>query len=120
MIEWSGIEFSADALAVRSRVDRQGRTTFEGKIGYRGPLAVPGWPRVLFDLTQHEPAIDEPVLRRVLHPYPDELPVDSLVQTYSMEELIAEKVRALVERTRPRDLYDVVCVLGVAVRVCAC
>jgi len=110
--EWSGIEFSSDAIAVRARVDRQGRTTFEGKIGYRGPLAVPGWPRVLFDPTQHEPVVDEPVLRRVLHPYPDELPADALVPTYSMEELMAEKVRALYERCRPRDLYDVVYVLG--------
>jgi predicted nucleotidyltransferase component of viral defense system len=40
--ELSGIEFSAGAVAVRVRPDRQGRTTFEGKIGYRGPLAVPG------------------------------------------------------------------------------
>ncbi|MGH7627600.1 MAG: nucleotidyl transferase AbiEii/AbiGii toxin family protein [Gemmatimonadaceae bacterium] len=110
--EWSGIEFSADALAVRARLDRQGRTTFEGKVGYRGPLAVPGWPRVLFDLTRHEPVVDEPVLRPVLHPYPDDLPADSLVHTYSMEELVAEKVRALYERCRPRDLYDVVYVLG--------
>ena len=110
--EWSGIEFSADALAVRARLDRQGRTTFEGKIGYRGPLAVPGWPRVLFDLTRHEPVVDEPVLRRILHPYPDDLPADALVHTYSMEELMAEKVRALCERCRPRDLYDVVYVLG--------
>lgn len=110
--ELSGIEFSADSLAIRARVDRLGRATFEGKVGYRGPLAVPGWPRVLFDLTQHELVIDEPVLRPVLHPYPDELPTDTLVQTYSMEELIAEKTRALYERSRPRDLYDVVYILG--------
>lgn len=110
--ELSGIEFSADALAVRGRVDRLGRQTFEGKIGYRGPLAMPTWPRVLFDLTQHEPVIDEPVLRRVLHPYPDEIPAEALVQTYSIEELIAEKARALYERSRPRDLYDVVYILG--------
>lgn len=110
--EMSGIEFSADALAVRGRVDRLGRQNFEGKIGYRGPLAVPTWPRVLFDLTLHEPVIDEPVLRRVLHPYPDELPADALVQAYSIEELVAEKARALYERSRPRDLYDVVYILG--------
>ncbi len=30
------------------------------------------------------------------------------MQTYSLEELVAEKCRALIERTRPRDLYDVV------------
>lgn len=104
----SGVQFDPAALAVRSRRDPLGRTTFEGKIGYRGPLAIPGPPRILFDLTQHEPIVDEPVRRPILHPYPDELPDDALVQTYSIEELLAEKTRALVERSRPRDLYDVV------------
>ena len=110
--ELSGIEFAAEALSVRSRLDKLGRLTFEGKIGYRGPLAIPGWPRVLFDLTQHEPVVDEPVLRAILHPYPDDIPADTLVQTYSLEELVAEKTRALYERTRPRDLYDVVYIVG--------
>ena len=105
----SGIEFSPDAISVRSRQDRLGRVTYEGKLGYRGPLAVPGWPRVLFDITRHEPIVDEPVQRSVLHPYPDApLPDGSLISTYSLEELIAEKTRALFERSRPRDLYDVV------------
>ena len=31
--------------------------------------------------------------------------------TYQFEELFAEKIRALVERTRPRDLYDIVFIL---------
>jgi predicted nucleotidyltransferase component of viral defense system len=30
------------------------------------------------------------------------------VTTYAFEELFAEKVRALAERLRPRDVYDVV------------
>ena len=108
----SGIEFDLASLAVRKRLDKLERRTFEGKLGYKGPLAVPGWPRILFDITQHEPIIDEPVLRAILHPYPDgPLPVDALVSTYSMEELIAEKTRALYERSRPRDLYDVVYIL---------
>ena len=109
--ELSGIRFDMDGIGIRARVDKLRRTTFEGKIGYRGPLEFPGWPRVLFDLTQHEPVIDEPVLRRIQHPYPDALPADVLVQTYSIEELIAEKTRALYERSRPRDLYDVVFIL---------
>lgn len=106
--ELSGIAFDPAALTVRARVDPMGRATFEGKLGYRGPLAIPGSPRILFDLTQHEPIVDEPVRRSILHPYPDDLPEDALVQTYSIEELVAEKTRALVERSRPRDLYDVV------------
>lgn len=39
------------------------------------------------------------------------MPQGALVQAYSFAELFAEKTRALFERTRPRDLYDVVFVL---------
>jgi len=44
----------------------------------------------------------------ILHPYPDAPPEGTIVLTYSFEELLAEKTRALLERSRPRDLYDVV------------
>lgn len=104
----SGISFREDLVTVRPRVDKASRPTFEGRVGYQGPLAVPTWPRILFDITQHEPIVDQPVFRPVIHPYPDELPAETAVQSYSFEELLAEKTRALYERTRPRDLYDVV------------
>jgi predicted nucleotidyltransferase component of viral defense system len=47
--------------------------------------------------------------RQVHHPYSD-LPGQTGIQvsTYCFEEVFAEKVRALAERLRPRDLYDVV------------
>ncbi len=50
-----------------------------------------------------------PELRRIHHPYSDDLE-DGLgpVRCYSIAELLAEKLRALAERCRPRDLYDVV------------
>lgn len=109
--ELSGIEFNEQEILVRPRVDRLGRPTFEGRVGYRGPLAMPSWPRIRFDLTQHEPVLRDAQRRPIYHAYTDSLPEDALVGTYSFEELIAEKTRALVERTRPRDLYDVVFVL---------
>jgi hypothetical protein len=44
----------------------------------------------------------------VFHPYTD-APADGIdVLAYAYEELFGEKVRALAERTRPRDLYDVI------------
>lgn len=107
----SGITFPADLVSVRTRVDKLGRGTFEGKIGYSGPLVIPSLPRLLFDLTRNEPVLAEPELRPVFHPYPDSLPDGIAVQAYSIEELFAEKTRALLERTRPRDLYDVVFIL---------
>jgi predicted nucleotidyltransferase component of viral defense system len=109
--ELSGITFPSDLVSTRKRVDKLGRETFEGKVGYRGPLDIPGPPRLLFDLTRHEPVLAEPELRPVFHPYPDSLPDGTAVKAYSLEELFAEKTRALLERTRPRDLYDVVFLL---------
>lgn len=69
--EMSGIEFAEAEIFVRERQDKLGRPTFQGKVGYRGPLAVPGWPRVLLDLTQHEPVVGDLVRRPIFHPYPD-------------------------------------------------
>jgi predicted nucleotidyltransferase component of viral defense system len=106
--ELSGLEFPADLVDVKSRQNKQGQQTFEGRIAYRGPLAYPGSPKVRFDITRHEAIIDEPAERSILHPYPDGLPEGVVVLTYSFEELLAEKTRALLERSRPRDLYDVV------------
>ena len=109
--EISGIRFHPEHFTVKTRRDRFDRTTFEGRLGYQGPLAVPTWPRILFDITQHEPVINATARRGVLHPYSDALPADTSIRTYSFEELLAEKARALYERTRPRDLYDVAYIL---------
>jgi predicted nucleotidyltransferase component of viral defense system len=106
--ELSGLEFPPHLVEVKSRQNKQGQQTFEGRVAYRGPLAYPGSPKVRFDVTRHEAIVDEPVERSILHPYPDELPAGAVVSTYSFEELLAEKTRALRERSRPRDLYDVV------------
>jgi len=44
--------------------------------------------------------------RRIFHPYSDDFLTK--IEVYSLEEIFAEKVRALFERTRSRDIYDVV------------
>jgi hypothetical protein len=44
----------------------------------------------------------------ILHPYSDASSLGAEVACYSLAELLAEKIRALAERCRPRDLYDVV------------
>jgi predicted nucleotidyltransferase component of viral defense system len=114
--ELSGVDFPEDMIQVRARRDRLGRPTFEGRIAYCGPLGIPArfptaLPGVIFDITHHEPVFDPPNPRLPFHPYPDLLPDGLSVLTYSLNELLAEKVRALYERTRPRDLYDVVYLL---------
>jgi predicted nucleotidyltransferase component of viral defense system len=109
--EISGIRFHPDHFTLKTRRDKFDRPTFEGRLGYQGPLVIPTWPRILFDITQHEPVITATARRGVIHPYSDTLPPDTSIRTYSFEELLAEKTRALFERTRPRDLYDVAYIL---------
>ena len=65
-------------------------------------------PRVKLDLTADERMVHPPVERVVAHPYSDGSEGGITAQTYSLTELLGEKTRALGERTRPRDLYDVV------------
>lgn len=82
----------------------------QGKLGYRGPLAprAGGLPRIKLDLTADERVVLAPARFAVFHPYTDSTDVEFEALAYSYEEAFAEKVRALAERTRPRDLYDVV------------
>jgi predicted nucleotidyltransferase component of viral defense system len=103
--EASGIVF--DAQPVRLRTHPSGNYT-EGRIYYRGPRGAPTVASVRLDLLASEIVTRPTVLRLISHPYPDELPVPGRVRCYGFEELFAEKLRALGERSRPRDLYDVV------------
>jgi len=112
--EMSGLVFPENFIEVKERRNKQGEPTFQGKLAYGGPLRQienPTPPRVLIDITNHEPVLENAQQRSVFHPYPDSLPEAAQVFTYSMNELLAEKTRALLERTRPRDLYDVIYIL---------
>ena len=109
----SGIQIPEDGIVLDEKRDKQSRPTFRARLGYRGPLAFPGEPRrILFDITAHEPVLGAPNEVAIFHPYPDTLPEPASIHAYGLEELLAEKTRALFERTRPRDLYDVVYVVN--------
>ncbi len=88
----------------------RGNLSCQGKISYRGPVSPRsgGLPRVKLDLTADERLVLPPVRLPIFHPYSD-APEDGIrVLSYAYEEAFGEKVRALAERTRPRDLYDVI------------
>ncbi len=107
--EESGFKLLLDAKAFERRHNRRGRPTTQGRIAYRGPNPTRGVPpKVKFDLTSDEVLTQRPELRPIGHQYSDRpLPVRG-VQSYPITELFGEKLRALAERCRPRDLYDVV------------
>lgn len=103
--EESGIDFQARDPAMRVRPD--GRSA-EGRIYYRGPRNAPGVASIRIDLTVAEQVVRPTVLRPIAHAYPDPLPSPADVRCYSFEEAFAEKLRAMGERARPRDLYDII------------
>ena len=70
---------------------------------FLGPLAHPAM--IYMDLSFDEPLCLEPLFRKVLTaPFPNE---ERTVQVYPLEELMAEKMRSLIERGKSRDYYDV-------------
>lgn len=105
----SGIEFPSELMRFDSYTNPRGRTSVQGRISYRGPIERRGdLPRVKLDVTSDELVVRPPTQRRIAHPYPDTLPGDGQVLAYDEVEVFAEKIRALAERLRPRDLYNVV------------
>lgn len=108
LYERAGIEIVLDERAFVRRQNLRGKPTAQGRIAFRGPTASPSLAKVKLDITSDEAVVESPVLRPIAHPYSDEpLPVEGVL-SYSITELFAEKLRALAERCRPRDLYDVV------------
>ena len=103
--EESGIDFQGREPVVRKRPD--GRSA-EGRIYYRGPRNAPGVASLRLDLITAEQVVRPTVLRPIAHEYPDALPAPAEVRCYSCEEAFAEKLRAMGERARPRDLYDII------------
>jgi predicted nucleotidyltransferase component of viral defense system len=103
--EASGIDFSIQERRVKARPSRD---SSEGRIYYRGPRVSPSPGMVKLDLNAAEKVVRPPVLRSISHPFSDAFPTTGDVRCYSFDELFAEKIRALGERTRPRDLYDVI------------
>jgi uncharacterized protein len=68
-----------------------------------GPLAYPGM--VFMDLSFDEPLCLDPERRTILtEPFLSE---GQKVLAYPLEELLAEKIRSLMERGKSRDYYDV-------------
>lgn len=105
--EESGIDFSDRTPALKAR---KHAGSVEGRVYYRGPLAAPAVASVKLDLSATELLAREPERRPIAHPYePDEaLPDPADVACYAFEEVFAEKLRAMGERSRPRDLYDII------------
>ena len=77
--------------------------------------------RALVEVALDEPIVKPPCQRSVIHSYGE--PVEGEVKVYALEEIIAEKLRAILQhrrmleergwsRSRARDYYDIWRILG--------
>lgn len=100
--EESGISFESD-IGMNENING-----FEGVSRFRmlRPAAPPINIKIDLTLPSKEPILLEASRREIIHPYSDGL--GASVLCYSLEEIMAEKIRTVFERTRPRDIYDIV------------
>ena len=99
----SGMELTlADLKQTRYEV---GEEAFEGKIEYVGPRQHRGNPsRIKLDLTAYEKIILPAIVLPLIHGYSDQCQAE--ISAYRLEEILAEKLRTIIQRSYPRDLYD--------------
>jgi predicted nucleotidyltransferase component of viral defense system len=110
LYDTTGIELPAELLRFDVHDLKTGGRAGEGRLAYCWPIAPHGGdlPRVKLDLTADERVVLPPVIAPVTHPYTDAPAEGIAARYYAFEELFSEKVRALAQRARPRDLYDVI------------
>ncbi len=107
--EESGIQFPEESIKVELFKNPRGKIAAEARVGYIGPLKPRGnYPKVKFDLSKDEVTVQKHDILDVYHPYSDLEQGTITTCSYTFEETFAEKIRALGERSRPRDLYDII------------
>jgi predicted nucleotidyltransferase component of viral defense system len=102
--EASGVDFSRREPLVKSVRPNYS----ECRVYYTGPRGAREVASVKCDLSGSEVVATPTVLREISHAFLEDLPDPGTVRCYSFEEIFAEKIRAMGERGRPRDLYDIV------------
>ncbi len=104
-----GIEIPGSNIRFEVYKNSAGKISVEGSIYYIGPLQRRGsLARIKLDLTADEVLVLPKAMSEVHHPYSDKPQNGIKANCYSFPEIFAEKIRALSERARPRDLYDVI------------
>ncbi len=108
--EETGIEIPPDRLVFDIYENPRGHKSCEGRVYYQsyfssGKRSI---PKIKFDLTSDEILVLPPARREVFHAYSDTPQNGIHINCYAYPEVFGEKVRALGERGRPRDLYDVI------------
>lgn len=65
--------------------------------------------KIKIEIILYEEMMFEVIERTVSHPYSDKLALENSIPCYKIEEVLSEKISALIQRpyTAPRDYYDI-------------
>jgi len=94
------VEAISFGMAYEERFSRAGRTLrlpFTGPLRYRNSIRI--------DLSFRDDIIIETTKRRIIHRYGEA--ISSEISVLDFTEMMAEKLRALMERGYPKDYYDI-------------
>jgi len=77
------------------------------KLGYDGPLRKSSGQKnnIRVDIAFDEVVVSVPITKPILTSYTDD--IEAQVRLYSLEEIMAEKLRSILQRGKSRDYYDV-------------
>ncbi|MEM2941185.1 MAG: nucleotidyl transferase AbiEii/AbiGii toxin family protein [Thermoproteota archaeon] len=103
-------------MAASLRVIEDNPGSFSFRVGVEGPLFTQEIERcfVRVEVSRREKIMREVEVKELRTVYPDILPF--YVAVMSLEEILAEKVRALTQRGKARDLYDLWFLLKMGVK----
>ena len=104
LIEWV-YEESRISLSVQNEIQYEtGNLNFY--LAYTGPLGGAGANKdIKVDISQDELIYNAPEEKKIINTYSD-LEEEYSIFCYSLGEVIAEKMRSIMQRTAPRDIYD--------------
>ncbi len=82
-------------------------TTAQLKLGYDGPLRKSSGQKnnVRVDIAFDEKVVSEPISREIFQQFTDD--IQATIPVYPLEEIVAEKLRSILQRGKSRDYYDV-------------
>jgi len=104
LIEWV-YEESRISLSVQNETQHD-TGNYNFYLSYTGPLGGAGANKdIKVDISQDELIYNAPEEKKIINTYSD-LEEKYSIFCYSLGEVIAEKMRSIMQRTAPRDIYD--------------
>lgn len=105
LIEWV-YEESRIVLSIKNETEHE-TGNFNFYLSYTGPLGGSGASKdIKVDISKDELIVNSPEEKGILNSYSDLEYEEYSILCYTLGEAIAEKMRSVMQRTAPRDIYD--------------